>query len=73
MASRGRVRDVVTSPSTNMVERTTIGEFAPGPRGPHQHADTDGDWIRQYAGRRLPQEAPADASRNEDGSKREVV
>jgi hypothetical protein len=57
------------------VKRTTIGEFAPGPRGPHPHADADtgGDGAREYGGRRLPQVASADASRDEDGGKHEVV
>jgi hypothetical protein len=57
------------------IERTTVCQFAPGPGGHHPHADADTgvDGVRQYGCRRLPQEASADASRDEDGGEREVV
>ena len=57
------------------IERATIGEFAPGPRGPHPHADTDtgGDGVREYPRYCLPQVTPADTSRDEDRGKREMV
>ena len=70
-SSSARSADVVK----DTVERTIVCQFAPGLRGIYPYSDTDagGDGVRQYAGRRLPQEAPADASRDEDCGKREVV
>jgi CBS domain-containing protein len=61
--------------SENAVERTTVHQSAPGPGGhdPRAEADTGGDGVRQHAGRRTPQETPADAAHDEDGGEREVV
>jgi hypothetical protein len=70
-SSSARSTDVVEE----TVEWTTIGESAPGPSGPYPYADADtsGDGVRESPRHCFPQEAPADASRDEDCGNREVV